>query len=97
MKTYIALARAIERSETIPPCQTTDFELWFAETSGVGGSRAAKKLCQACPVQVECLTYALDAREPHGIWGGMTVKDRLGIRRGSVGNRTRVPSPALRL
>jgi WhiB family redox-sensing transcriptional regulator len=97
MKTYITLARAIESAETIPPCQTTDFELWFAETSGVGGSKVAKKLCQACPVKVECLGYALDAREPHGIWGGMTVKDRLGIRRGSVGNRTRVPSPALRL
>ena len=79
MKTYLALGLAIENADTIPPCQTTDFELWFAETSGLGGSKVAKKLCRACPVQVECLTYALDAREPHGIWGGTTVKDRLRI------------------
>ena len=83
MKTYIALAQAIERAETIAPCQTTDPELWFAETSGVGGSRIAKKLCRECPVQVECLSYALEAKEPHGIWGGMTVKDRLKIQRQS--------------
>ena len=83
MRTYLALAVAIERASTIPPCQTTDFELWFADTSGVGGSKVAKKLCQQCPVKVECLTYAIDACEPHGIWGGMTVKDRLRIRRNS--------------
>jgi len=81
MKTYLALALAIERSATIPPCQTTDFDLWFSETSGQGGSQHAKKLCGQCPVQVECLTYALDAQESHGIWGGTTVEQRRKIRR----------------
>ena len=36
----------------------------------------AKSICQVCPVQSECVDYALDIREPYGIWGGMTESDR---------------------
>lgn len=31
---------------------------------------AAKRLCLACPVMVECLEGALERREPLGVWGG---------------------------
>ena len=37
---------------------------------------AARALCQACPVRVECLDYALAVEEPHGIWGGMNEFER---------------------
>lgn len=36
----------------------------------------AKELCGECPVQVECLEYALAADE-RGIWGGLTYEERL--------------------
>ena len=36
----------------------------------------AKEICQACPVCVPCRDYALDIREQHGIWGGMTESER---------------------
>jgi WhiB family redox-sensing transcriptional regulator len=36
----------------------------------------AKEICAACPVQNECLSYAFEIREQHGIWGGMTEKER---------------------
>ena len=36
----------------------------------------AKSICQVCPVQADCVDYALDIREPYGIWGGMTESDR---------------------
>jgi WhiB family redox-sensing transcriptional regulator len=35
----------------------------------------AKAICETCPVIVECREYALEW-ELHGIWGGMTEKER---------------------
>ena len=37
---------------------------------------AAKRICAACPVQRECLEYALRVREPFGIWGGLNETER---------------------
>ena len=36
----------------------------------------AKEICSDCPVQSECLNYAVAIREQHGIWGGLTEKER---------------------
>ena len=36
----------------------------------------AKAICADCPVQVPCLTFALETREPHGVWGGLTETER---------------------
>ena len=49
---------------------------------GQGESAApAKRVCAACPVRVECLTYALDNHEQHGIWGGLSIRERYRARR----------------
>lgn len=36
----------------------------------------AKAICARCPVQVECLEYALENREQYGVWGGTTRDER---------------------
>ena len=36
----------------------------------------AKAICRRCPVLTPCLDYALDIREPHGIWGGLNELER---------------------
>ncbi|MCH2632295.1 MAG: WhiB family transcriptional regulator [Acidimicrobiales bacterium] len=36
----------------------------------------AKAICGQCPVQQDCLSYAIDIREPHGIWGGANEAER---------------------
>ncbi|MFE9934376.1 WhiB family transcriptional regulator [Streptomyces sp. NPDC005533] len=36
----------------------------------------AKSVCTRCPVQTECLAYALDNRVEHGVWGAMTALER---------------------
>jgi WhiB family transcriptional regulator, redox-sensing transcriptional regulator len=36
----------------------------------------AKEICATCPVLVECRTYALTRQEQHGIWGGLTARER---------------------
>lgn len=33
----------------------------------------AKALCQSCPHMVKCLEYAIDHREPAGVWGGQYI------------------------
>jgi WhiB family redox-sensing transcriptional regulator len=36
----------------------------------------AKAICRDCPVRRECLDYALEVSEPHGIWGGLNEMER---------------------
>ncbi len=36
----------------------------------------AKAICAVCPVRGPCLAYALEIREPHGIWGGLNELER---------------------
>ena len=37
---------------------------------------AAKSICNACPVQPDCLEIALARREKHGVWGGQSERER---------------------
>ena len=36
----------------------------------------AKEICTTCAVRRPCLDYALEIREPHGIWGGLNEAER---------------------
>jgi WhiB family redox-sensing transcriptional regulator len=36
----------------------------------------AKQICKDCPVVANCLRWALAAREPYGVWGGLSVEER---------------------
>ncbi len=36
----------------------------------------AKEICAECPVREPCLEYALGVREKHGVWGGLTERER---------------------
>ncbi len=44
---------------------------------------AAKALCAACPVQIHCLRYALNASEHIGIWGSTSERQRRVLRSAS--------------
>ncbi|MFD4635523.1 WhiB family transcriptional regulator [Streptomyces sp. NPDC058284] len=59
-------------------CRTADPDDLFAE--GAAQNRA-KAICTGCPVRTECLAYALDDRIEHGIWGGMTERERRALLR----------------
>lgn len=41
----------------------------------------ARAVCDACPVRLDCLDYALRAKERFGMWGGLTPLERLRIER----------------
>lgn len=60
-------------------CTGIDPAIFFPE---IGQSTApAKAICRACDVQVECLTDALNRGETHGVWGGLSAKERRLFRR----------------
>ncbi|WNG79512.1 WhiB family transcriptional regulator [Mycobacterium sp. ITM-2016-00316] len=42
-------------------------------------ARAAKLICQRCPVVRQCLHHALTVPERFGVWGGLTPQERLRI------------------
>jgi WhiB family redox-sensing transcriptional regulator len=39
----------------------------------------AKQICASCGVRKPCLEYALQIREPHGIWGGLNELERKAV------------------
>lgn len=61
-------------------CSRTDPEAFYPE--GKGASTAdAKRVCNRCPVIAECLQWALDTDEVHGVWGGLSQRQRTKLRR----------------
>ena len=74
----------------------------FAECANHAGSvdffpargesvRDAKAVCARCPVREECLDFALRLKVAHGVWGGLSERERRTLRRdrhrGAGGNR----------
>lgn len=55
-------------------CRGLDPDLFFP-TRGESTTEA-RAVCQGCDVREQCLQYALDNREPHGLWGGLNVRER---------------------
>jgi WhiB family redox-sensing transcriptional regulator len=43
--------------------------------------QTARQICGKCPVQTECLDYALDNCIAFGIWGGLTPVERWKVKR----------------
>jgi len=64
-------------------CFGHDPELFFSDDHvkyAASHTAEAIKICKGCPVQYDCLTYALDRYE-WGIWGGTTKYQRDQLRR----------------
>ncbi|MER6302438.1 WhiB family transcriptional regulator [Kitasatospora sp. NPDC001539] len=62
-------------------CRTVDTNLFFHPTNERGAAakqreQVAKSVCARCPVLAECREYALEVREPYGVWGGLTEDER---------------------
>lgn len=55
-------------------CAETDPEAFFPDKGEPTAD--AKRICQRCPVRVECLQFALDHQERYGVWGGLSERDR---------------------
>ena len=62
-------------------CRGTDTSNFYHPENERGPSRVkremrAKAVCAGCSVIENCLRWALDTREPYGVWGGLSPEDR---------------------
>jgi WhiB family redox-sensing transcriptional regulator len=65
-------------------CREADPTVFFHPQNERGAARImrdrrAKSICARCPVRIECADYAVRAREPYGVWGGLTEDEREAI------------------
>jgi len=77
----MALRREIEdnpRWRFEAACRGADPSLFFAPSyfEKRHEEAVARRICDRCPVRVDCLEFALEIREPHGFWGGMNELER---------------------
>lgn len=56
------------------PCASADPDAWFSTDKGDIGY--AKRVCGECPFKQECLEFAMQDPELHGVWGGKTRLER---------------------
>jgi WhiB family redox-sensing transcriptional regulator len=62
-------------------CRGLDTANFYHPENERGPSRVrrelqAKAICADCPVIKNCLRWALAAREPYGVWGGLSAEER---------------------
>jgi WhiB family redox-sensing transcriptional regulator len=66
-------------------CNDADPELFFpiGNTSkrALEQTEEAKRICQGCQVSSQCLRWALETGQDHGIWGGLTEDERAALKR----------------
>ncbi|MFI1417376.1 WhiB family transcriptional regulator [Streptomyces sp. NPDC020731] len=65
-------------------CRTEDPDLFFPiGTSGPAlmQTEQAKAVCRRCPVQEQCLEWALDTGQSIGVWGGTSETERRALKR----------------
>lgn len=70
-------------------CRDADPELFFHPEGERGAARrrraeSAKAYCQHCPVLDKCRERSLEAREPFGVWGGLSEDERHAILSGRL-------------
>lgn len=60
-------------------CKDIDTNFFFSEN--VSQTNQAIAFCQDCPVKTPCGQYAMDNNIGHGVWGGLSVRSRVRIKR----------------
>ncbi len=81
-RTLAAPARFAARWRELAACRGADLKVFFPSRGEPAGH--ARQVCAACPVRQPCLDYAITNRITHGIWGGLTERERRALRSGWV-------------
>ena len=87
------LIAAADRSWTSRAlCAQADPDMFFSDSKSE--TAQAKEICGKCDVCAECLTYALDSGERHGVWGGLDAEERRRLVRRRNAPSSRSPDTA---
>ena len=93
------VARLIEGSWWMrAACQSADPDLFFPVSStgkSLEQAAEAKAVCGRCLVRRQCLAFALQTRQMHGVWGGMTEEERSRKIMGREADRDAMNPPAI--
>ena len=73
-RTLAAPARFAARWRELAACRGADLDLFFPERGE--SAEPARQVCARCPVRQPCLDYAVTNRIVHGVWGGLTGRER---------------------
>ena len=71
-------------------CLDENPELFFpVGTTGPAAAQVdeAKRICGGCEVRSECLAWALEENQDHGVWGGLSEDERRSLRRRNARTR----------
>jgi WhiB family redox-sensing transcriptional regulator len=74
-------------------CRGADPDLFFPDRGE--SAEPARQVCAQCPVRQPCLEYAISQGIAHGIWGGLTERDRRALRTNRVGASRRERDEAI--
>lgn len=74
-------------------CKSEDPELFFP-VGDTGPAllqiAKAKAVCRRCPVQAQCLNWALTSGQDAGVWGGLSETERRAVRQRNARTGARV-------
>lgn len=55
-------------------CRQGNPDIWMSTKQA--DQRRAASICMDCKQRITCLEYAMRRKEPHGVWGGFTERQR---------------------
>lgn len=61
-------------------CRGMDPELFFPVRGDFAAVEAARAICRGCSVMAECRAYGLAEPHMHGMWGGLSERERRQVR-----------------
>lgn len=57
-------------------CSGVSVELFYPAIGSPDLAFEAQRVCRGCECQADCLEFALETGERHGVWGGLPPKQR---------------------
>jgi WhiB family redox-sensing transcriptional regulator len=65
-----------QKWRSIGLCKGSDTLTFYPPSEDDSLAEEAKTICSMCAVRKPCLEFALTNREKHGVWGGLTERER---------------------